>query len=442
MRGVFTLVLAALTFVGCSQRAVEEIISNKETKQKFLTIGFEGGDDTRIRLNAARKTIWNKGDEVSAFYQKTNNIKGVFQGETGDREGLIAIPDISNDEPGVMAEYVIVYPYNANYLLDADNLVLKASTPTKQSYLRGGYGTNGNIMVDAQLNTHFTLRSIYGWLRIELTGNEASIKSITLRGNSGEQLAGSIAIDLTTYAATFVTRGVTTESDMAVTLDCGDGVTLGSTPTEFYIGLLPQCFDRGFTLDIADTEGNIQTLSTERSITIKRNTILPMAVTEFTLPTPPEEPTPNPEPEPMPGYDVTFGADYISGEYYGKVSSVHNYYIILSDKRCSHYRDIMQPDTRFYCFDIYASKQPGGGKLPEGTYKIDSNGTQKAGTIDPNMSPCVQTNSSGGFVNNSMLGYESGTVTVTNGKIVADLTLTNGEKHYVIYEGSLELSYE
>ena len=41
-----------------------------------------------------------------------------------------------------------------------------------------------------------------------------------------------------------------------------------------------------------------------------------------------------------------------------------------------------------------------------------------------------------------MLGYESGTLTVSENKIVGEFEMSNGEKHYIIYEGSLTLSYE
>ena len=157
-------------------------------------------------------------------------------------------------------------------------------------------------------------------------------------------------------------------------------------------------------------------------------------------PTPEPEPDPTPDPEPLPdGYDVALRAACLSGEYCSQVGSAHNYYIILSDVKCSHWRDIEQPNTFFYCFDIYAKSK--SNSLPNGTYTIDLNDTHKAGTVAANMSPCVKTDSNGNFVG-GMLGYESGTLTVEENKIVGEFEMSNGEKHYVIYEGSLKLGYE
>ena len=157
-------------------------------------------------------------------------------------------------------------------------------------------------------------------------------------------------------------------------------------------------------------------------------------------PEPEPEPDPTPTPEPLPeGYDVALRATVLSGEYCDKVGSAYNYYIILSDVKCSHSRDIMQPNSYFYCFDIYAKSK--SNSLPNGTYTIDLNDTHKAGTVAANVSPCVKTDGNGDFVG-GMLGYEAGTLTVSNGKIVAELEMSNGEKHYLVYEGSLTLSYK
>ena len=157
-------------------------------------------------------------------------------------------------------------------------------------------------------------------------------------------------------------------------------------------------------------------------------------------PEPEPEPEPTPDPEPLPdGYDVAYRAQCLSGEYSGQTGSVYNYYIILADVKCANWRDIMQPNSHFYCFDIYAKSK--SDVLPNGVYEIDLKETHKAGTIDANVSPCVETDANGDFVR-GMLGYESGTLTVSDNKIVAELVLSNGETHYVIYQGSLKYSYK
>ena len=156
-------------------------------------------------------------------------------------------------------------------------------------------------------------------------------------------------------------------------------------------------------------------------------------------PTPDPEPEPTPDPDPLPdGYDVALRATCLSGEYYGQNSGVYNYNIILSDVKCSHWNDIVQPNSFFYCFDLYSKTK--SNTLPTGVYKADLQSSAKANTFDANGSRCVETDANGEL--RSMFGYESGTLTVSENKIVGEFELGNGEKHYIIYEGSLTLSYE
>ena len=292
MKKFFLFVLAALTFAACTQNDVEELAANRADVPETLTVGFEG-DGTRIQLNAAQKTVWNKGDEVSVFYGATDNLNGQFNGETGDRVGQIVVSD-TNRGDNIMDKFVIVYPYNDEYVLDPNNLTIKADIPATQSYLQGSYGLNGNIMVSASDNTHFVLHSVYGWLKIQLTGNGECVERITLRGNNDEQLWGAATVDLGDYSVHFVYESEMPEDDSTVsgdlvldselcnklTLDCGEGVKLGEKATAFYFAVPPQTFECGVTV-VVECEGyEPMTLSTTEALTIERNHIKPMESVE------------------------------------------------------------------------------------------------------------------------------------------------------------------
>ena len=282
-----------MAFVACTQNDVEELSANRADVPETLTVGFEG-DDTRIELNEALKTVWTEGDEVSVFYKTLTNIRGAFQGKTGDRQGNILLSQTEFGD-AVMDGYVVIYPYNEDYLLNTEALTLNAPIPATQSYKEGSYGENGNIMADASDATHVTLRSIYGWLRVHLTGDGEVVESITLRGNNGEQLAGYAQIDLNDYSVRFISESSEPENDMEVggdlvfedeliteiTLDCGEGVELGAEERVFYIALLPQTFAEGVTIEVNCAGYKPMTLSTDSGITIERNHIKPMAAVEY-----------------------------------------------------------------------------------------------------------------------------------------------------------------
>ena len=279
-----------MAFVACTQNEVEELSANRADVPETLTVGFEGGD-TRIELNEALKTVWTEGDEVSVFYQSYDNTRWAFQGTTGDRSGELKLVsgEITNQ---TMDNIVVAYPYDTNYRIDIEDKALHASLPAVQSYKEGSYGAEGNIMVAESDYRQFILKSVVGWLRVELTGEGESVKSITLRGNAGEQLAGDILVNAADASCILASEGAATEDNSEVagnlmleesilteiTLNCGSGVELGAKAKSFYIGLLPQTFEKGMTIEIGYANGKSHTLVYENAITISRNHISPINI--------------------------------------------------------------------------------------------------------------------------------------------------------------------
>lgn len=293
MKRLLTIVLAALCFAACTQTEFEEYSQNATLLPDELVAGFEGGD-TRIQLSAG-KTVWNKGDLVSVFYRSYDNLQWQFQGNTGDRTGtlkLVAGNVVTQDFDDV----VIIYPYNADYLLRSEDMSVEANIPAKQRYYAGSYDPAANIMAALSLERNFVLKNICGWIRVELTGNGEHVQRLTLRGNDGEQLAGDVYISPANSEYIFAAQSLSdVENDMEVggsldfdnsvsydiELSCGTDVTLSENATAFYFAVPPQTFGKGFTVEVKCVGYKPMVLETEESTTLERNHIKPMAVVAF-----------------------------------------------------------------------------------------------------------------------------------------------------------------
>lgn len=143
---------------------------------------------------------------------------------------------------------------------------------------------------------------------------------------------------------------------------------------------------------------------------------------------------PNP---PAEEYDVTFTAEDIYIAYYGDMYSVaYNYYIILSDvgvilsETQINYKD----NGVYYILDLYAADAAENNNftVPNGTYKADS--TSAAGTFglgDYGAGLSIVEGVPTYYL------YADGEVVVSDGKIVATITMEDGQKHQITYEGSL-----
>lgn len=296
MKKFLLFAVAAVMLAACSKDAINEqsTTNSFDEAPETLTVGFED-DQARIELNEAQKTVWTKGDLVSVFYRSDANQKWQYTGETGER-----VAELTRVDAGVATEamkrVVVVYPYNENYYINTETYNVQATLPAVQNYLKDSYGLDGNIMISSSEYNQFSLKSVCGWLKLQLTGNGEKITSITLKGNNDEQVAGEIYINSADASAALAAdMGSADDNDNStggnlvfedtilteVTLNCGDGVTLSAEPTAFYIGLPPQEFTQGISLEIKATDGHIMTKSTNKSVLINRNAIQPMAAVGF-----------------------------------------------------------------------------------------------------------------------------------------------------------------
>ena len=284
----------------CSQDVIVEVQNPTADLTRTINVSFEG-EDTRIQLNDELKTVWTKDDLVSVFYRSTVNEQWQFQGETGDRSGDIMPVDSSINPPATTNHIVVVYPYNEGYFYNSETRNVQASLPAEQTYLKDSYGLNGNIMISSSEYNQISLKSVCGWLKLQLTGSGEKVKSITLRGNNDEQVAGELYINSSDASSTLAS---TSNDEVAggeaggtlvrpgtilkeVTLNCGDGVELGTEPTAFYIALPPQTFEKGITVEITCSDGTKMIKSSNKVITIVRNHILPMTEVVYSSNIPP-----------------------------------------------------------------------------------------------------------------------------------------------------------
>ena len=290
---LFTL-CALFGFMACTQNPIEEQSAICTDAPETIKVGFED-NETRIQLNEAQKTVWTKNDLVSVFYKSDANQMWEYRGETGER-----VADLYRVDAGTasskMSYVVLVYPYSTDYVLSTASGNIETTLPATQHYATDSYAVGENLMVSRSEFTQFSLKSVCGWLKLQLTGNGEVINSIKFRGNNGEQVAGLIYVDTETAEATLASEMGGSDDNNAggnlifddtvvteVTLDCGEGVMLGAEATSFYIALPPQTFENGFTVDIRGNGYNPIFISTSNVLVIERNTIQPMASIEAPL---------------------------------------------------------------------------------------------------------------------------------------------------------------
>ena len=257
-----------------------------------LQAGF--ADETRTYVENGRYLRWHEDDRLTAFYGNTLNRQYKFKGKTGDNSGSFAhVPSGDLETGNVFDRIYAVYPYNQTTTI-TDEGEISLTLPAVQSYAENSFGRGANTMIAVTENlddTFLAFKNACGYLKLKLyNADGATIKSIEVKGNNGEKIAGAATATIAFGEAPVVTMA--DGSTDTITLDCGDGISLGTTnetATEFWTVIPQTTFTKGITIKITDSQGGIFEKSTDNEVAITRNAIQPMAAVEFVKPQPNNE---------------------------------------------------------------------------------------------------------------------------------------------------------
>ena len=293
MKKTFIWLLASLLFtlVGCVEGLHESGMTETSSEQlPDLTAGFAEGE-TRTYVESGKYLRWHEDDRLTAFYGNTLNRQYKFNGATGDNSGSFSYVSSGNLETGNALDRIYaVYPYDETATITDDGQI-SMTLPAVQTYAENSFGRGANTMLAVTENVEDTFlgfKNVCGYLKLKLYNAEgATIKSIEVKGNDEEKIAGAATATIAFGGVPQLTMA--DDATTAITLDCGDGVALGTTAeaaTEFWVVIPETTFDNGITITVTDTEGGVFEKSTTKEVDIERNSVQPMAAlgVEFLAP--------------------------------------------------------------------------------------------------------------------------------------------------------------
>ncbi|MBO5234683.1 MAG: leucine-rich repeat domain-containing protein [Alistipes sp.] len=253
-----------------------------QPSMKEVQAGF--AKETRTYVENERLLRWHEDDRLTVFYGNTLNDQYKFKGKTGDNSGTFSlVPSGELGTGNTLPNIYGIYPYNEDARITDDGIITY-SLPAIQSYAGDSFGKGANTMIAVTENlddTFLSFRNLCGYLKLKLYGN-ATIKSIEVKGNFAEKIAGEATITATYGEAP--TLEMNTNATQTITLDCGEGVTLGTSAenaTTFWIVIPETTFKYGITITATSTDNKVFTKSTSNSVIIERNTPTPMGALEF-----------------------------------------------------------------------------------------------------------------------------------------------------------------
>ena len=265
MRKLAAFLTFTLLFSACSEILPDD--KKQEPAQFKASVETPAGDVESLRI------ALTDDDRISVFAGNTGNQQYRYSGSSA----AFSIVDDSSTASGskLNANYA-VYPYQSGSTITGSGTVA-FTFPSVQKYAPDGLGDGAITMVAATSGIsdyNLKFKNACGYLKVSLYG-DATIKSITLRGNDGEKIAGpgSIVVSSTAAPAVMILSYAKEET---ITLDCGEGVKLGAdqeNATTFYFAVPPVEFSQGIIITAIDTEGKEFENLRKEPITVVRNVI-------------------------------------------------------------------------------------------------------------------------------------------------------------------------
>lgn len=285
---LFMTLAAVLCMSGCQMNVIEEpVIGHTDFTGK--TESFE---KTKTSLDENNNIRWSENDELLIFKGSTlgriYKISDESAGQTSASFEYVGAVSEGFSAGTALEHNIAIYPMSKEILCakaDASEPVksyelINVIIPSEQTYAENSFGQGTFPMVaitESTDNYELNFKNILGGLKLQLMG-ECSVQSITVTGNQSEPLAGEAKVKAHVNGkAPEIT--ISDNAEKTVTLECDAPVKLSMTaPTEFIIALPSVEFKEGFTVTVTDANGNNHQLSTTKSNTVFRSSLLKMPV--------------------------------------------------------------------------------------------------------------------------------------------------------------------
>ena len=287
MRKAFYVAAILLILGSCTsiEKDLDGISSNRNGRMhRFYATTEQSSPETKVYADEDLKILWNAGDFLSVFNQRTYNSKFEFKGEDGDNAGDFEDVTPSGLHSGNSLDNVYaVYPYESGNKINNAGNTITLTLPAEQQYKAHSFGIGANTMVAVTDDSYLAFKNLCGYLQLRLYGDNVKVSSITIQGNNGEKIAGraNVAVGLGTLPTVTMDETATD----AITLVCDPPVEIGATAdnyTDFWFVIPPTSFSGGFTITVTDELGGVYEKSTTKSLTIARSTMEWMSALQVT----------------------------------------------------------------------------------------------------------------------------------------------------------------
>ncbi|MBE6193556.1 MAG: hypothetical protein E7139_06420 [Rikenellaceae bacterium] len=255
-----SLAVALLT-TSCTKDATEDILNggnNGDNQVAMTTITVGINNATRVHLGDENDSYmplyWSEGDKLSL--NGATDSAGLTAEQAGGTTAEFQIPASLAEE-----DLQVIYPADIcsttkHFYLDSEVEYnpekLAQNQPVLMGFMKAG-------------SSELHLEHMCGYMRVQLTGN-ATVTKVMLRTLNHKPISGFHIQTITAEEVSMIDYNKNGLADgyydsPVTTINCGEGVTLTSEPTNFDFAIPAGNYEAGFELTVIDSNNKQQTVA-------------------------------------------------------------------------------------------------------------------------------------------------------------------------------------
>ncbi len=267
---------ATLLTVRCTKAELTESDGPLDRETVSLTVRSDIADTKTYLDMESGAVYWEEGDMVWINGENYSVIPDP------DDPTKASIPDVWKAD-----SYLAVFStyYEPVAMADEEQCSIYISPNQYYTEGRNSFGVYDNTMVAYSESTDLNFKNLMGVVRVGITGT-GGLQSVSFWSNDGTGLGGQLTVPM----QDIISGELGNYSDFTDPYSCitihpsgADSIGLDSTePAYLYFVVPARTYSAGFSMIMADQDGNVCIKSTDRSITVNRSEVVPMASFEFT----------------------------------------------------------------------------------------------------------------------------------------------------------------
>lgn len=280
-RFISTLLTAGLVLTSC---AVNEINETDFNKNGAASIFASTGNGTKTTLgeneDGVYKVYWSEGDQILVV--NNDYYSSVYTSQEGGTSYAEFLPDEDSEVIDFTSGAIAGYPVQDMYLSSGDPYEpVYFTIPEIQNYVNGTFDDNIMPMIsDVAYDNQLKFNNAAGVLKLMLTSPSGNVKieSVSVTATNDEEYISGECGYIPDSKSYFFDE--TMLSKKKVTLNCGKGVTVGSTAVPFCI-VVPHQEYTGLSIRVITTDGLEQTftMKADKVLNVQRSSVLNIPLT-------------------------------------------------------------------------------------------------------------------------------------------------------------------